>query len=330
MTDIALRPPGASSVSTIALAPNRPGTGTMRLVEWAAEAAAANQLAKALARTPFAGSWRGDEDGATAAILKGAEVGLTPVTALGAFDNIQGTPAPKAITLRALVQSHGHDLEITEETDERATARYRRGGRGEWLSTTFTIADAARMNLVGKDNWKKQPGAMLVARVTAKAARLVAADVILGIGYSAEEIRDQDDRAPVAPREAASGTQRMGALLGVKPGPATVSDAPDEPGTTALDPRGALARRMFATFRQANIEDRDDRLTFIADVLGREVKSSAQMTDDDARVVIDALTALPTAGAPAGVDEGTGEIHDGVLIDDVTVEDPPAGWDPAA
>ena len=39
-------------------------------------------------------------------------------------------------------------------------------------------------------NWKKQPGAMLVARATSEACRLVAADAILGIGYSSEEIAD--------------------------------------------------------------------------------------------------------------------------------------------
>ncbi|MGH3500581.1 MAG: hypothetical protein ACRDQA_06750, partial [Nocardioidaceae bacterium] len=81
---------------------------SMRLVEWAAEARAAHALAESLCQTPFAGQYQGNPIGGTAAILKGAEVGLTPVTALGALDLIQRTPAPNEITLRALVQSHGH------------------------------------------------------------------------------------------------------------------------------------------------------------------------------------------------------------------------------
>jgi hypothetical protein len=34
---------------------------------------------------------------------------------------------------------------------------------------TFTLADAARQGLAGKDNWRKHPGAMLFARATTKA-----------------------------------------------------------------------------------------------------------------------------------------------------------------
>lgn len=165
-------------------------TGQMRLVEWAQEARAAHSLAVSLCKTPFAGQFKDDPAGATAAILRGAEVGLTPVTSLAAFDLIQGQPAPKAMTLRALVQSHGHRLDIIEATDLVARARYRRGDENEWKETEFTIEDARRLGLVNKDNWKRQPRTMLEARVTSKAARLVASDVILGIGYSSEELAD--------------------------------------------------------------------------------------------------------------------------------------------
>lgn len=310
MTELAIRDEHAE-IQTVGPEANFPtAQGAMRLVEWAQEAQAANHLAKALVRTPFAGSWRGDEDGATAAILKGAEVGLTPVTALGAFDNIQGTPAPKAITLRALVQSHGHDLEIIEETDERAVARYRRNGKGEWQTTEFTIDHARAMNLLGKDNWKKQPGNMLIARVTSKAARLVASDVILGIGYSAEEIRDSDDwqqrTLPSLPA-ANEGTaaDRMGAALGggdvQSPQGSPVEDArtsaqpdaisQDTPESPLLNTSGKLAKHMFALLGELGITDRESRLLYVSDVVGREVTSSADMTDADAEQVIAALQA---------------------------------------
>src|SRR5436190_22172831 len=141
---------------------------SMRLVDWAQEASAANMLAKSLCKTPFAGSFRNDEFGATAAILRGSEMGLTPVTSLAAFDLIQGQPAPKAITLRALVQSAGHDIEIVETTEEKSVAEYRRAGRTEWRRCEFTTEDARRLGLLGKDNWKKQPKTVLEARVTSK------------------------------------------------------------------------------------------------------------------------------------------------------------------
>lgn len=206
----------------------------MRLVEWANEAHAAHQLAQSLCKTPFAGQFKGDPDAATAAILRGHEMGLTPVTSLAAFDLIQGQPAPKALTLRALAQSHGHDIEITEVSEDRAVARYRRAGRSEWQTCEFTWDDAQKLGLSNKDNWKRQRKTMLEARVTSKAARLVASDVILGIGYSSEELRDD----PTPMTDARPG---LAAALGMaKPEPEPVAppestepadyDPTDEPG----------------------------------------------------------------------------------------------------
>lgn len=289
MSELAVR--HDSSVERIGPDANFPqpqyATGAMRLVEWAEEAQAANHLAKALCHTPFAGSWKGDENGATAAILKGAEVGLTPVTALGAFDNIQGQPAPKAITLRALVQSHGHDLEIIEETDEKAVARYRRNGAGDWLTTTFTMTDAAKMKLTGKDNWVKQPGAMLIARVTSKAARLVASDVILGIGYSAEELRDSDDyRAlpTLAASQPAPAADRMAGILHVEQEQSEPVPPPDDEGITSTQ-----LKKMGAAMGELKMTDRATAIAYVIDVIGREVSSRNDLSKAEASSVIDAL-----------------------------------------
>lgn len=210
--------------------------GSLRLVEWAEEARAANLLAKSLCKTPFAGQFRNDEHAATAAILRGAEMGLTPVTALGAFDLIQGQPAPKAVTLRALVQSAGHKLDIIESTEEKAVARYRRSDDTDWQMCAFTIEDARKLGLVNKDNWKKQPRAMLEARVTSKAERLVAADMLLGIGYSSEELHDGDVQVARPQRVTASE------ILKAAPDPgepdAVPDDTPEEQAAEAATEQG--------------------------------------------------------------------------------------------
>lgn len=299
-------PVAPAPASGAALEPARSG-GAMRLVQWAEEAQAANHLAKALCHTPFAGSWKGDENGATAAILKGSELGLTPVTALGAFDNIQGTPAPKAITLRALVQGHGHDLEIIESTEDRAVARYRRNGRGDWLTCEFSIADAQRMRLTGKDNWQKQPRAMLEARVTSKAARLVASDVILGIGYSAEELWDQDYASRPVSHAAeqlpatAPARDRVAAAIAPAPQPAAApppSQPAPEPAeheptgeSPRLDMRSALAKRMFAVMNEIGVTDETQR-DYISKVLDRDITSRKDLTEADARFIIEATEAV--------------------------------------
>ena len=43
---------------------------------------------------------------------------------------------------------------------------------------------------MNKDNWKTQPQVMLLARATSEVVRLIAADVLLGIPYSIEELQD--------------------------------------------------------------------------------------------------------------------------------------------
>lgn len=253
-----------------------PSPREMSLTQWAHEARAAGALAQSLAQTPFAGSWKGDPAGATAAILKGSELGLTPVTSLAAFDNIQGTPAPKAITLRALAQGHGHDIEITEETETQATARYRRKG-GEWQETTFTLAEARQMNLLGRDNWKKQPRNMLVARVTSKAARLVASDVLLGIGYSSEELLDHSRQGNTRAEQ--------------------VWDQP-ETGEAMTE---KTRRHMFALFGRKGVAE-EDQLSGINHICGTTYESRGDLTEADAQRVIGVLKTRPDVAEEAPAD----------------------------
>lgn len=202
------------------LAPYEPPARISRLVEWATEADAAYALAQKLAGTAFCPpQFRRRPDDAMAAMLAGLEVGLTPIAALRAFDVIEGQAAPRAITLRALVQSRGHEIELVESSATRCKMRGRRAGADEWQTVTWTIDRAASLNLAHKDNWRKQPQAMLIARATSEICRLVASDAILGLGggYSAEEYADSGGRpsplpviddAPIS--TAPEGMRRMG------------------------------------------------------------------------------------------------------------------------
>lgn len=196
MTELAIR-----EDRTADLVPaDRADAAVARLAAWAAAASATHQMATRLVETSFVPqAFRNKPLEATAAMLAGAEVGLNPMASLRAFDVIQGTAAPKALTLRAIVQSHGHAMRVVESTADRCIVEGRRKGDENWQRSEWDIDRAKRLKLTGKENWQNQPKAMLLARATAECARLVAADAILGIPYSAEEIRDGDvdDAAPV-------------------------------------------------------------------------------------------------------------------------------------
>lgn len=200
-----------------------------RLTEWATSAQAAMQVAEQLAQSSFVPqSFRGKPGEATAAILAGLEVGLQPMAALRSFDVIQGQAAPRAVTLRAIVQSHGHEIELVESTNSRCRMRGRRRGTDEWQTVSWTFDRARQLGLTTKNNWKAQPQAMLVARATSEIARLIAADAILGVAYSSEEIADGagagvEVAAVTTVESEGSGTKRMSRR------PKPVSEDGDEP-----------------------------------------------------------------------------------------------------
>jgi len=159
------------------------------LMRWAADAREAHVIAQALAKTSFVpASLRNKPEDITAAILAGQELGLQPMSTLRSIDVIQGTPALRAHAMRALVQSHGHQVQLVESSDEKCIMRGRRAGETEWQTVEWDIPRARRLELANKDQWKKQPKTMLVARATGEICRLVAADALYAMPYTAEEL----------------------------------------------------------------------------------------------------------------------------------------------
>jgi hypothetical protein len=276
-----------------------------RLGEWAHAATAAYQVAERLVQTPFVPeAFRNKPYDATAAILAGTEVGLSPMSALRSFDVIQGSAAPRAITLRAIVQSQGHEVWVKESTATRAIVCGRRRGSNVVETSTWTTERAKGLGLTNKHNWKAQPQAMLVARATSELCRLIAADAILGIGYTVEEIGDgaapgvtaqaeqvEDDKPATRKMSRPKKNQPTNEPQNIPPPDPDTGRAQDPPAESPLlDTSSGLAKRMFASLGDAGIVDKDDRLAYVSKVIGRQITTSHEMTDADAHLVIDALT----------------------------------------
>ncbi|GAA1455233.1 hypothetical protein [Nocardiopsis tropica] len=159
------------------------------LVRWAHAARQAKGIAESLASTSFVPkSLQGNPHNIIGAILAGYEMGLQPMAALRSIDIIQGTPALRAHAMRGLVQSKGHEVQLRESTEAVCVMRGRRKGEKEWQEVTWTIERAQQLGLLAKDQWKKQPTAMLVARATGEICRLVASDVLHAMPYAREEL----------------------------------------------------------------------------------------------------------------------------------------------
>lgn len=251
-----------------------------RLALWVEQAKAVSEIAADICSTSFApAAYRGKPAEATAAILAGAELGFDPMASLRAFDNIQGVPAPKALTLRAVVQGKGHEVKIVESTSERAEVAGRRRGDTEWQLSVWDIERARKMDLLKKDQWVKQPAAMLVARATAEVCRWIASDAIMGMPYAAEEIDDQPALAP-------SPVARKLTLADLDAQPA-VEAAPVEPMT---DQQRQTMFGLWADLGYDNASDADraTRLKVIAQILGLD---SLETTSDLNRDQVDQVLA---------------------------------------
>lgn len=304
--------------SVAVAATNPPPTGAAAsLVSWAQEADAAYLLAERLVATSFCPiQYRGKPAEAAAAMLAGSELGLSPMAALKAFDVIQGIAAPRAITLRAIAQSKGAQFVTEVESPTRVVMRARRNG-GEWERAEWTIERAAQLGLTGKAEWKKQPQTMLIARATSDLARRVAADAILGIPYSAEEVRDSDVTipgelaAPAPPRvTSAEITGRRATTVNEaaaeeptyqEPPTETADDEvpePEEEGGTEGPPiSAAQSRLLHALLGKLELTDRELALAKCSDVLGREVETTKTLTKAEAGRLIEALAAELGDGA---------------------------------
>lgn len=190
----------AASERPVAAQPE-PAVRNSPLVQWAYEARQAALVAESLAKTSFVpATLRGKPADITAAILAGQELGMQPMATLRSIDVIQGTPALRAHAMRALVQSRGHEVELVESAPDRCVMRGRRKGAQNWQQVTWTIDRAAKLGLTGKNEWKKQPQTMLIARATGEICRLIASDALHAMPYNAEELTDTRDERDTPPR----------------------------------------------------------------------------------------------------------------------------------
>ena len=292
----------------------RPALATRDTVDgWLAMVEPVAQLATNIANTEFVpAGLRGKPAAITAAILYGREIGLGPIQSLQSIDVIEGRPAVSAEMARALALAAGHDLRVEESTTTRCVVRGRRSNGGEWTTVTWTIDDAKRAGLDGRQNWRKHPRRMLQARATAELCHLLFADAIGGMPFTLEEIHDDSDAAGAIGEEKPQRTARRAAR---KTATAPAGDAPPLPGDEPAEApspvkpepaphppdekanRGQIQKVLIA-FKALGIEDRDERLTTSSKIIRRNLTSANDLTAEEASTLIDTLERVGASEDP--------------------------------
>lgn len=192
-----------------------PTTGSLRRLE--AEALAmdkAVKLARGLSATKmvpehFQQAHHGEQAtwDLAAAILYGAELGLSaPQSAQNIFV-VKGKPAVYARTMAAQVMHAGYKLEEIEASDQRVMWRaYRdtRTAESEW-----TIERAQQAGYTANQRYTTNPQEMLRAKCIAEVCRVLFPDVLLGMAYTVEELQLENVTVQRVVKQGSRGTAKL-------------------------------------------------------------------------------------------------------------------------
>jgi hypothetical protein len=144
------------------------------------------KMAVAIAKSKMFGMKTADE--AFALMLIAQAEGMHPAIAARDYHVIQGRPTLKADAMLARFQNAGGKVQWDVYTDAEVTGTFSHPSGGS-LKLTWTFAQAQKINLTGKDNWKNYPRAMLRARCISEGIRTVYPGCVVGT-YTAEELEE--------------------------------------------------------------------------------------------------------------------------------------------
>lgn len=236
------------------------------------------------------------------AVGLGQSMGLSPAESLYRITVIQGKPTAAAELIAANVRKAGHRLrvKVTENPPSATCTIIRADDPDEPTTVTRDMDWAQRMGLANKDNYKKQPSTMLSWRAISACARLACPEALYGVAYTPDEI-DTGEARP------SSGGMRtvMSERTDSSPAPDVAASEPAAPPATSpadegdrreqasagevlLNTSSKLAKAMYAAIREHGIGKEEASDLYLA-VTGREVESSKELTEDEARAVLRAL-----------------------------------------
>jgi hypothetical protein len=139
-------------------------------------------------------------------ILAGSELGFGPFASMTGVAIIQGKPAVGANLMAAALKRTGkYNYRVTKNTDTECEITFFENGQ-EIGRSLFTMADAEKAGLKGKDNWKKYPRNMLFARALSNGIRWYTPDI-----YNGATVYTPDEMGAV--------TDEEGNVIEVKPEP---------------------------------------------------------------------------------------------------------------
>lgn len=164
-------------------------------------------------------SLKGKPEDVMIVLMMGRRLGLEPDQSIQAIHVVKGKPVLSADLIVAQCLKHPSVCRYFVPTllsSERVEYSTQRTNAPVSTQMVYTMEDAKRAGLTGKDTWKANPMDMLRARCASKLARAVYPDLVLGL-YTPEEMDvDHEPSVVQAPRTLADLTTRMAQVKVIK------------------------------------------------------------------------------------------------------------------
>lgn len=204
-------------------------------------------------------------------VLAGAELGLPPFASMAGINIIQGKPALGANVIATLVKNDPrYNYRIQKSDDTTCIIEWFEDGKSVGTAG-FTMDEAKRAGLTGKDNWNKYPSDMLFARAITRGARRFAPGIFGGAPvYTPEELGADTDEEGYVTVQAVDVTPGNG-----KPAPEPVElpsgDMSLEMAESTLNSKGQrygdldtevlshMARELAKALKAPDCPDRETR-----------------------------------------------------------------------
>ncbi len=165
-------------------------------------------------------------------LLTGKSFGLDTMQSLRSVHVFDGKPVMSASLIVGLCLRQREVCEyftVVESTDQRAVCETKRVGAPKPTTLVWTAQQAQAAGLTGKDNWRKYPAAMLLARCQSALARAVYPDIVTGV-YDPEEAED------FKPRGTLTRTDAPATMVAPAPAPVEVKKKVTPPKPAAPSP----------------------------------------------------------------------------------------------
>ncbi len=236
-------------------------------------------------------AYRGNPANVLIAVGLGRAIGLSPSQSLYEIYVVNGRPSPSANLMAALARRAGHKLRIRGDAQSCTATLIRADDPDEPFEATWTFQQAKDAGLTGKATWKAYPAAMLRSRAISEVVRMGASECVMGMDYSADEMRDLEQTAPAAAPKTA--TDRLRAAIAP---PAPPVDEPIEADVVTgevLEPKLSDQHRakMFATLTRKGCPE-DRQAEFIEQTIGRHIEHRDAITVEEYDSVIARLATL--------------------------------------